>query len=149
MTPSAPDRPNRLATCPHCGARMPRRFLTAHQQQHDPAAPDSPTPGGTLLCPACGQFIPPADFPAHMSAAHPNWCPLCRALPADLLDHLKRSHHVKPIEPALGFGPNWQTQPRFVCLWCKKNISVWSYPRHAQPHGMRPTPPKSQKRGPE
>ena len=145
------DRPNRMVSCPICGAQMPQRFLAGHQKQHEPGVENAPAesaPGsrqertGTLLCPACGQFVMEADFSAHMASSHAGWCVLCRGLPKDLLDHLKRSHHVKPIQPSPGFGHNWQAQPRFVCLWCKKNISVWSYPKHAQPHGLRGKPPK-------
>jgi hypothetical protein len=141
--------PNRLATCPVCGDQMPRRFLAGHQKKHAPAGEETPGDsasgpkperGGTLLCPACGQFVLEADFAAHMTDNHATWCPLCRTLPSDLLDHLKRSHHVKPLQPSPGFGHGWQTQARFVCLWCKKNISVWSYPKHAQPHGQRENP---------
>ncbi len=145
MTNFPTDRPNRMVTCTICGAQMPQRFLAAHQKQHSPSDGPQPapekSPGGTLLCPACGQFVMEVDFSLHMTGSHADWCPLCRAVPKDLLDHLKRSHHVKPIQPFPDFGRSWQTQPRYVCLWCKKNISVWSYPRHAQPHRLRDTPP--------
>ena len=146
MNSPSSDRPNRLAACSICGAKMPQRFLARHQKLHEPTREDAPPEAaqnfnqeqaGTLLCPACGQFVVAADFPDHMTGSHSGWCPLCRTLPRDLLDHLKRSHHLKPLQPFPESGHNWQTQPRYLCLWCKKNVSVASYPEHAKPHGAR------------
>lgn len=92
-------------------------------------------PAGMLICPACAEFVAEDEFTGHMQALHTNWCPLCHARTKDLSEHLRSRHLLKPMQPFPPYERSWETQKRFICLGCKKKVSVWSYPRHEQPHG--------------
>ena len=161
MDKSPPERPNRVVTCQVCGVQMPQRYLVGHMQGHEqaraetlPAMPETALvqggtpepqtmddvasekqPSGMLICPACADFVAEGDFTNHMQAQHTNWCPLCQARTKDLSDHLKSKHLLKPIQPPPLYERSWETQKRFICLGCKKKVSVWSYPKHEGPHG--------------
>lgn len=89
----------------------------------------------TMICPACAAFVSEQEFANHMQVYHTNWCPLCSARAKDLSEHLRSKHWLKPIQPAPLYERSWKTQKRFICLGCKKKVSVWSYPKHEQPHG--------------
>jgi hypothetical protein len=155
------ERPNRVVTCQMCGVKMPQRYLARHMQGHaQPAAdslpvspenapeqessPEQPPQldansgderSGNIICPACAGFVAEEEFANHMQAQHTNWCPLCHARAKDLAEHLHSRHLLKPIQPAPLYARSWETQKRFICLGCKKKVSVWSYPKHAAPHG--------------
>ena len=159
--PNQTERPNRVVTCQICRVQMPQRYLAGHMKAHetaplaalpvDPANQPEPEQTldappvedaaagkqaiATLVCPACGQFVSEEDFANHMQAQHTNWCPLCHARATDLMEHLNRKHLLKPIQPPPLYERNWETQKRFICLGCKKKVSVWSYPKHEGPHG--------------
>lgn len=161
MNKNAPERPNRVVTCQTCGVQMPQRYLAGHMKQHEPAPVEAPAaapenapegapdpqppdiaapgtqPAGMLVCPACADFIAEADFTTHMQAQHTNWCPLCHARTRDLAEHLKSKHLLRPIQPPPPYERSWETQKRFICLDCKKKVSVWSYPKHQGPHGTK------------
>jgi hypothetical protein len=140
---------------------MPQRYLPKHMKQHEQAAGEAPPAvaentleqaqapmppaqaavapvnehSDTLICPACAAFVSEHEFANHMQVNHTNWCPLCQARTKDLAEHLRSRHLLKPIQPAPLYERNWDTQKRFICLGCKKKVSVWSYPKHEQPHG--------------
>lgn len=161
MNKNAPERPNRVVTCQVCGVQMPQRYLPKHMKQHEQAAGEALTaapentaeqegapepqvldtaePGrahsDTMICPACAAFVTEQEFANHMQVNHTNWCPLCHARTKDLSEHLRSRHWLRPIQPAPLYERNWETQKRFICLGCKKKVSVWSYPKHEQPHG--------------
>ena len=156
---NAPERPNRVVTCQVCGVQMPQRYLVGHMQGHaqsaqpkeipENAAVQAGTPdllalnetaqarqsAGMLVCPACAGFVAEVEFSSHMQAQHSNWCPLCQSRTKDLAGHLSSNHHVKPMQTPVPYERNWKTQKRFICLGCKKKVSVWSYPKHEGPHG--------------
>ena len=161
MNNNAPARPNRVVTCQTCGVQMPQRYMAKHLKLHEQAAVEAPAPApenalatdgapdpqpqddaapgqqpaGMLICPACAAFVAQDEFTNHMQALHTNWCPLCHTKSKDLSEHLRSRHLLKPIQPPLLYERNWDTQKRFICLGCKKKVSVWSYPRHELPHG--------------
>lgn len=161
MNPNKTERPNRVVTCQICRVQMPQRYLAGHMKAHEQAPlaalpvvlANQPEPEETrdtppvddttavnqaiamLNCPACGQFVSEENFANHMQAQHTNWCPLCHARTRDLMEHLNDKHLLKPIQPPPLYECNWETQKRFICLGCKKKVSVWSYPKHEGPHG--------------
>ena len=173
---NAPERPNRVVTCQTCGVQMPQRYLAKHMQGHAQAAqsPDLAGDGpgqsetmvppalkdtgpgresaGTLICPVCKDFVAEDDLNSHMQALHSNWCPLCHARTKGLVEHLRARHRLKPMQAVVGFERNWETQKRYICLGCKKKVSVWSYPKHEGPHGAArgpAQPPLGKPSGPE
>jgi hypothetical protein len=116
-----------------------------NSQPGEPSQPQRPLDGpaaskeqpGMLVCPACAAFVAEDGLTLHMQERHVGWCPLCHTNSANLAGHLQSRHHMRPILPAPPYGRNWQARPRFTCMWCKKDISVWAYPRHEQPHHLR------------
>jgi hypothetical protein len=143
------ERPNRVVTCQVCGTQMPQRYLAAHLKGHSSAKGESlpglvessaadviaePEHPGNLVCPACAAFVAEEEFATHMLTEHMNWCPLCLAKTKDLAGHLSSNHRLKPIQPVPAYTRSWKTQKRFICLQCKKKVSVASYPRHERPH---------------
>ena len=159
MNQNKTERPNRVVTCQVCRVQMPQRYLVSHMKAHelapDAVSPVVPTnkPEETLdalpvdgsragkpsnamqVCPACRQFVSEEDFANHMQAQHNNWCPLCYASTRDLMVHLNSKHLLKLMQPPPFYERDWETQKRFICLGCKKKVSVWSYPKHEGPHG--------------
>jgi hypothetical protein len=150
-------RPNRVVTCQVCGTQMPQRYLPAHLMEHaavkaelppemaestvaEVAAAPEKEHSGSMVCPACSAFVAEEEFAHHMLVEHMNWCPLCLARTKDLAGHLSSRHRLKPILPAPDYQRNWQIQKRFICLQCKKKVSVVSYPRHERPHSTTPGP---------
>ena len=161
MKPKKTERPNRVVTCQVCRVQMPQRYLVNHMKAHE-LAPDTSLPvvptkepeleetvdvlpvddaksakssTTMLVCPACRQFVSEEDFASHMQVQHNNWCPLCYARASDLMEHLNSKHLLKLMQPPPRYERNWETQKRFICLGCKKKVSVWSYPKHEGPHG--------------
>ena len=156
---NAPERPNRVVTCQVCGVQMPQRYLVGHLQGHAQGAQPTEVPenaelqvetpdpdvlmndaaqtrqsAGMLVCPACAEFVAEVEFGSHMQAQHSNWCPLCQSRTKDLAGHLSSNHRLKPMQTAVPYERNWKTQKRYICLGCKKKVSVFSYPKHEGPH---------------
>jgi hypothetical protein len=151
---NALERPNRVVTCHVCGVQMPQRYLERHLQGHAQGAQPTEVPenesvqagtpdpqalnetahdrqsSGSLVCPACAVFIAEVEFSSHMQAQHNNWCPLCLSQTKDLAGHLSSYHRLKPVKTDVPYERNWKAQKRFICLGCKKKVSVFSYPKH-------------------